>query len=173
MTSSIATWNPNVVSLESIRIESLNLGAEYVWLDILSGCLRQGENEQMEEECPENWRLELSVPGSHFTCTVPRLILHVAIYHSGLGRPFVVGDLESPRHWLCVDTARNTRDPHTITIFPKKVENLDLMTKSLIKSKRCQVMNACKKHILVFVASNTASVIFIVSIKIRTHIQYI
>lgn len=95
---------PNDISLESVRIELLNLGAEYVWLDVL--CLRQVGNEQMEEERLEEWRLDVPTIGRVYrnafqsTCTVPRLNPHVVIYYSGLGRPFVVGDLESPRHWL-------------------------------------------------------------------------
>ncbi|KAK0477455.1 hypothetical protein IW261DRAFT_1487664 [Armillaria novae-zelandiae] len=69
--------------LDLVRIEMLNLGAEYVWLDVL--CLRQ-KGGRGEDIRGEEWRLD--VPTIGHTC-----------YFSGLGRPlsFTVTDFEGDR----------------------------------------------------------------------------
>ncbi|PBK74949.1 hypothetical protein ARMSODRAFT_1013922 [Armillaria solidipes] len=88
---------PKDANLKLIRIEMLNLGAEYTWLDIL--CLRQegGPGEHMRTE---EWKLDVPTIGSvydgcHFTN-------YVLCYLSGLGRPLSLkeGDLDSDRSWF-------------------------------------------------------------------------
>ena len=89
---------PVDTTLEHIRIEMLNMGAQYVWLDVL--CLRhEGPPGQESQEHKalrlEEWKID--VP------TISHIYHHhrsVVSYFSGLGRPFRVGDLRSPRHWL-------------------------------------------------------------------------
>ncbi|KAK0224571.1 hypothetical protein EDD85DRAFT_1027700 [Armillaria nabsnona] len=70
---------PKDADLNLIRIEMLNLGAEYAWLDVL--CLRQ-VGRQREDMRIEEWKLD--VP------TIGRVYQHV----------HVEGDLESDRSWF-------------------------------------------------------------------------
>ncbi|KAK0476501.1 hypothetical protein IW261DRAFT_1401993 [Armillaria novae-zelandiae] len=85
---------PKGANLDLIRIEMLNLGAEYVWLDVL--CLRQkgGQEEDLREE---EWKLDVPTIGH-----VYRMAARVVYYFSGLGLPFSFGtdDLESNRCWF-------------------------------------------------------------------------
>ncbi|SJL08931.1 uncharacterized protein ARMOST_12306 [Armillaria ostoyae] len=88
---------PKDADLNLIRIEMLNVGAEYAWLDVL--CLRQKEEGGPREDLRmEEWRLD--VP------TIGRVYDHayttVVIYLSGLGRPLRLkdGDLDSNRNWF-------------------------------------------------------------------------
>lgn len=89
---------PIDTTLEHIRIELLNMGAEYVWLDVL--CLRQEGPPGQESLAHRALRLE------EWKIDVPTIshVYHrhrsVVTYFSGLGRPFQVGDLRSQRHWL-------------------------------------------------------------------------
>ncbi|KAK0479138.1 hypothetical protein IW261DRAFT_1365394 [Armillaria novae-zelandiae] len=70
---------PKDADLDLIRIEMLNLGAEYAWLDVL--CLRQeggkGEHLRLEE-----WRLDVPTIGYVYSSAAP-----VVCYFNGLGRP--------------------------------------------------------------------------------------
>ncbi len=85
---------PKDANLDLIRIEMLNLGAEYVWLDIL--CLRQeggkGEHLRLEE-----WKLDVPTIG-----WVYEHAPHVVCYFNGLGRPLhlTADDFESDRCWF-------------------------------------------------------------------------
>ncbi|KAK0476490.1 hypothetical protein IW261DRAFT_1367867 [Armillaria novae-zelandiae] len=85
---------PKGANLDLIRIEMLNLGAEYVWLDVL--CLRQkgGQREDLREE---EWKLDVPTIGH-----VYRMAASVVYYFSGLGLPFSFGtdDLKSKRCWF-------------------------------------------------------------------------
>ncbi|KAK0493932.1 hypothetical protein EDD18DRAFT_1256514 [Armillaria luteobubalina] len=85
---------PKGANLDLIRIEMLNLGAEYVWLDVL--CLRQkgGQREDLREE---EWKLDVPTIGH-----VYRMAARVVYYFSGLGLPFSFGtdNLESNRCWF-------------------------------------------------------------------------
>ncbi|KAK0216757.1 hypothetical protein EDD85DRAFT_431124 [Armillaria nabsnona] len=85
---------PKGANLDLIRIEMLNLGAEYVWLDVL--CLRQkgGQREDLREE---EWKLDVPTIGH-----VYRIAARVVYYFSGLGLPFRFGtdNLESNRCWF-------------------------------------------------------------------------
>ncbi|KAK0431776.1 hypothetical protein EV421DRAFT_2089870 [Armillaria borealis] len=84
---------PKDAKLELIRIEMLNLGAEYAWLDVL--CLRQagGQGEHLRVE---EWKLDVPTIGWVYRDT------SVMCYFSGLGRPLSLkpGDFESDRCWF-------------------------------------------------------------------------
>lgn len=85
---------PKGANLNLIRIEMLNLGLEYVWLDVL--CLRQrgGLREGLRVE---EWRLDVPTIGY-----VYRIPYTVHCYLSGLGPPLSVneGDLDNERGWF-------------------------------------------------------------------------
>ncbi|PBK59485.1 hypothetical protein ARMSODRAFT_899206, partial [Armillaria solidipes] len=85
---------PKNTNLDNIRIEMLNLGAEYVWLDVL--CLRQkgGIREDLREE---EWKVDVPTIGS-----VYRKAARVVCYLSGLGLPLSsdADNLESDRCWF-------------------------------------------------------------------------
>ncbi|KAK0231865.1 hypothetical protein EDD85DRAFT_849070 [Armillaria nabsnona] len=85
---------PKDANLDLIRIEMLNLGAIYVWLDVL--CLRQrgGPREDLRIE---EWRLDVPTIGYLY-----RVADVVVWYLSGLGRPLSLeaGDLDSDRCWF-------------------------------------------------------------------------
>ncbi|KAK0244125.1 hypothetical protein EDD85DRAFT_187059 [Armillaria nabsnona] len=87
---------PKDAQLKLIRIEMLNLGAEYTWLDIL--CLRQegGPGEHMRTE---EWKLDVPTIGRMYAGTT---LNEVVCYLSGLGRPLSLkeGDLDSDRSWF-------------------------------------------------------------------------
>lgn len=87
---------PKDTTLERVRIELLNLGAEYVWLDVL--CLRQwgGEEEELRKE---EWKLDVPTIGQVYHADRNRTVV---CYFSGLGRPFTVEKdfLADERHWF-------------------------------------------------------------------------
>ncbi|KAK0224335.1 hypothetical protein IW262DRAFT_1372350 [Armillaria fumosa] len=84
---------PKDANLDLVRIEMLNLGAEYAWLDVL--CLRQaggkGEHLRMDE-----WKLDVPTIG----CVYERA--PVVCYFNGLGRPLHLPPdyFESDRCWF-------------------------------------------------------------------------
>ncbi|KAK0506434.1 hypothetical protein EDD18DRAFT_1455757 [Armillaria luteobubalina] len=84
---------PKGVSLDLIRIEMLNVGVQYVWLDVL--CLRQrgGPREDLRAE---EWKLDVPIIGAIYDEA------DVVYYLSGLGLPLTLkeGDLESDRCWF-------------------------------------------------------------------------
>ncbi|SJL08951.1 uncharacterized protein ARMOST_12326 [Armillaria ostoyae] len=85
---------PKDADLNLIRIEMLNVGAEYAWLDVL--CLRQKEEGGPREDLrAEEWRLDVPTIGGVYG-------RKVVIYLSGLGRPLGLkdGDLDSNRNWF-------------------------------------------------------------------------
>ncbi len=91
---------PKDADLNLIRIEMLNLGAEYMWLDVL--CLRQKEEGGPREDLRiEEWRLDVPTIGGVY---MQSILWHteVVIYLSGLGRPLGLkdGDLDSDRNWF-------------------------------------------------------------------------
>ncbi|KAK0445321.1 uncharacterized protein EV420DRAFT_972260 [Desarmillaria tabescens] len=105
---------PKDADLNLIRIEMLNFGAEYVWLDVL--CLRQEyviredryeEDQRKEDQRKEEWKLDVPMIGAVYdgslrkTVSFPRKS-HTVVYLSGLGRPlnFKLGDLESNLCWF-------------------------------------------------------------------------
>ncbi len=100
---------PKDADLDCIRIEMLNLGAEYVWLDVL--CLRQagrGEDprghigkrkwRRREAVRKEEWKVDLPMIG-----WVYQNVHQVACYLSGLGLPLSFKtdrDFENERCWF-------------------------------------------------------------------------
>ncbi len=84
---------PKGANLDLIRIEMLNLGVQYTWLDVL--CLRQrgGPREDLRVE---EWKLDVPTIGAIYKDA------SVVWYLSGLGLPlsFKEGDLESDRCWF-------------------------------------------------------------------------
>ncbi len=85
---------PKDTHLDLIRIEMLNTGAEYAWLDVL--CLRQ-VGRQREDLRAKEWKVDVPTIGRVY------LVLKPTVYYfNGLGRPlrFKVGDFESDRSWF-------------------------------------------------------------------------
>lgn len=85
---------PCGTTLENVRIELLNLGAEYVWLDVL--CLRQVDDATRQQE----WALDIPTIGHIFQAKPygrPCLT-----YFNGLGLPLDTSRAAcaSPRHWF-------------------------------------------------------------------------
>ncbi|KAK0244859.1 hypothetical protein EDD85DRAFT_214993 [Armillaria nabsnona] len=90
------TWPvpiPKDTSLNLIRIEMLNLGLQYTWLDVL--CLRQKEGPR-EDLRVEEWKLDVPTIGWVYRG------VKVVIYLSGLGLPLSLkeGDLDSDQCWF-------------------------------------------------------------------------
>ena len=89
---------PRGANLHDIRIELLNLGAEYVFLDVL--CLRQGDSKKpgKEYQRKKEWRLDVPTIGQIYR----RPGQTVIIYFNGLGLPFTITSnaLNSSYHWL-------------------------------------------------------------------------
>ncbi|KAK0479149.1 hypothetical protein IW261DRAFT_1399519 [Armillaria novae-zelandiae] len=85
---------PKDANLDLIRIEMLNHGAEYAWLDVL--CLRQ-EGGKGEHLCLEEWKLDVPTIGFVYSDTA-----RVVSYFNGLGRPLhlTAGYFESERCWF-------------------------------------------------------------------------
>ncbi|PBK88091.1 hypothetical protein ARMGADRAFT_1085068 [Armillaria gallica] len=85
-------------NLDLVRIELLNLGAEYVWLDIL--CLRRYDSQEPEEKerlRKEEWKLD--VPTSGYVYHHTEMVVY---YFCGLGGAFslTMDDFDNPRFWL-------------------------------------------------------------------------
>ncbi|KAK0457325.1 uncharacterized protein EV420DRAFT_520690 [Desarmillaria tabescens] len=84
---------PKGVNLNLIRIEMLNLGAEYVWLDVL--CLRQAGGWR-EDLRVEEWKVDVPTIGWVYRSKT------AACYFNGLGRPLSMNtcSFESDRSWF-------------------------------------------------------------------------
>ncbi|KAK0432312.1 hypothetical protein EV421DRAFT_2001017 [Armillaria borealis] len=82
---------PKDASLDLLRIEMLNLGVQYMWLDVL--CLRQ-KGGTKEDIRVEEWKLDVPIIGRVYRNT------WVVIYLSGLGLPLKEGNLDSKRCWF-------------------------------------------------------------------------
>ncbi|KAK0493563.1 hypothetical protein EDD18DRAFT_1405322 [Armillaria luteobubalina] len=99
---------PMDMDLNLVRIEMLNLGAQYVWLDVL--CLRQKEEGGPREHLRmKEWRLDIPTIGRVYK----GLFVKVVIYLNGLGQPLSLkdGDLDSNRSWFrCAWTLQEAGD---------------------------------------------------------------
>lgn len=84
---------PIDTTLERVRIELLNYGLEYVWLDVL--CLRQAGVPEKEDLRLEEWKLDVPTIGG-----VYRFSKATMCYFSGLGRPFEAENLDGEYHWF-------------------------------------------------------------------------
>ncbi|PBK89144.1 hypothetical protein ARMGADRAFT_1083697 [Armillaria gallica] len=83
---------PEDANLDLVRIEMLNLGAEYAWLDVL--CLRQ-EGGRHEDLRAREWMLDVPTIGNGYVEE------KVVCYFNGLGRPLEHGfDSDSVRSWF-------------------------------------------------------------------------
>ncbi|PBK77576.1 hypothetical protein ARMSODRAFT_949515 [Armillaria solidipes] len=84
---------PKGANLDLIRIEMLNLGVEYTWLDVL--CLRQ-RGGPWEDLRVEEWKLDVPTIGAIYRHAP------MVCYLSGLDLPLSLkeGDLESDRSWF-------------------------------------------------------------------------
>ncbi|GJE94698.1 hypothetical protein PsYK624_108690 [Phanerochaete sordida] len=95
---------PVDVDLEQVRIELLNCGAQYAWLDVL--CLRQVGEDEDEEERHEEWKVDVPTIGFIYSpphrSERPEEYGPIVCYFNGLGWPFVLeeGTLDDHRHWL-------------------------------------------------------------------------
>ncbi|KAJ3555295.1 hypothetical protein NM688_g2660 [Phlebia brevispora] len=106
---------PRDMDLDRLRIELLNLGAEFAWLDVL--CLKQEdtsslqpENLQAEDKRTEEWKLDVPTIGGIY-----RGNAHIVTYLSGLGRQFEIGDTQNERHWI--KRAWTLQEGSTTTLF--------------------------------------------------------
>ncbi|KAJ3547026.1 hypothetical protein NM688_g5447 [Phlebia brevispora] len=122
---------PKDTSLDRIRVELLNLGAEYVWLDVL--CLRQEDSlrPEKEEMRKREWLLDVPTIGYIYY-----EVDNVVTYFEGLGRPFHISDISSPRHWLNRAWTLQETDPRTFiggltptSPFPPNAKHLDATAK--------------------------------------------
>ena len=88
---------PKEISLDHVRIELLNMGAEYVFLDVL--CLRQQGSNHREGLREYEWRLDVPTLGFPYRHHPFQTVI---IYFNGLGMPFDIRTevLESPLHWF-------------------------------------------------------------------------
>ena len=86
---------PSNTTLDHVRVELLNLGAEYVWLDVL--CLRQRGDGEQEDQRKDEWRLDLPTIGYVYAHPDKPSIT----YFNGLGLPFDASPriIKSKIHW--------------------------------------------------------------------------
>lgn len=91
---------PNDTTLDHVRVELLNLGAEYVWLDVL--CLRQKGRPEDEAQRMEEWKLDVPTIGYIYSTNYSIPTVPCVTYFNGLGLPFDPSPeaLKSDRHWL-------------------------------------------------------------------------
>ncbi|GJE98181.1 hypothetical protein PsYK624_144030 [Phanerochaete sordida] len=87
---------PRATTLDHVRVEMLNLGAEYIWLDVL--CLRQVGHPENEELRKDEWKLDVPTIGSAYSNDCVPCIT----YFNGLGIPFTASPdvMVSDRHWM-------------------------------------------------------------------------
>lgn len=90
--------SPRASTLEHVRVELLNMGAEYVWLDVL--CLRQKGRESDEPRRLTEWKID--VPTIGFVYQGGPRHRYCIIYLNGLGLPCTTDEevLKSDRHWF-------------------------------------------------------------------------
>ncbi|KIP10216.1 hypothetical protein PHLGIDRAFT_266145 [Phlebiopsis gigantea 11061_1 CR5-6] len=88
---------PKEASLDQVRIELLNLGAEYVFLDVL--CLRQEGEKKDEGHRWKEWKLDVPTIGYVYQHDIYQTTV---TYFNGLGLPFDVAqaDYSNERHWF-------------------------------------------------------------------------
>ncbi|GJF00862.1 hypothetical protein PsYK624_171640 [Phanerochaete sordida] len=86
---------PRDTTLEHVRVELLNSGFEYTWLDVL--CLRQQGLPEGEAQRKEEWKIDVPTLGCVYGEYQP-----CVTYFNGLGLPFDPSPVlrSSDRHWL-------------------------------------------------------------------------
>ncbi|KAJ3556401.1 hypothetical protein NM688_g2049 [Phlebia brevispora] len=141
---------PVDIDLEQIRIELLNHGAQYAWLDVL--CLRQAGDDAKEPIRKQEWGLDVPIIGSIY-----RYFRKTITYFSGLGRPFYIGDLSSVRHWMNRAWTLQEANGHTIvgglvsdSPFPPMLQNGRILDPET--SKFYDSFAQCQGHKMMFEA---------------------
>ena len=87
---------PRGVTLEAIRNELLNLGAQYVWLDVV--CLRQVSSDSAREALRvEEWKIDVPTIGKIYEASPS--VDNVIRYLNGLGKAFRRDGWHDKRHW--------------------------------------------------------------------------
>lgn len=90
---------PYATALDRVRIELLNMGAEYVFLDIL--CLRQEDLDSPAHELQrrKEWRIDVPTIGHVYRHSPSQTTI---IYPNGLGLPVDISDhvFNSALHWF-------------------------------------------------------------------------
>ena len=87
---------PHGVTLEAVRNELLNLGAQYVWLDVV--CLRQESSDPKREALRINeWKIDVPTIGRVYQSGPS--VDNVIRYFNGLGRAFRRHGWHDKRHW--------------------------------------------------------------------------
>ncbi|GJE84145.1 heterokaryon incompatibility protein [Phanerochaete sordida] len=91
---------PRATTLEHVRVELLNMGLEYVWLDVL--CLRQQGREEDEARRREEWKIDVPTIGYIYQGRPQVDHRACVIYFNGLGLPLDTSPaaLASDRHWF-------------------------------------------------------------------------
>ena len=94
---------PKGIGLEYLRSELLNLGAEYVWLDVV--CLRQKSQvsdiydaatvDSLEQLRQQEWKIDVPTIGNIY-----RAAERIVRYFNGLGVHFSNNGWDNSRHWL-------------------------------------------------------------------------
>ena len=85
---------PKDISLDHLRSELLDLGAEYIWIDVV--CLRQQSSIiDLERLRREEWKLDVPTIGNIY-----REATNIVRYFNGLGVPFSNNGWDDSRHWL-------------------------------------------------------------------------
>lgn len=88
---------PRGITLEMVRDELLNLGAEYVWLDVV--CLRQRSADAGREALrAREWAVDVPTIGNAYQFS--HAAGQTVQYCNGLGRAFETVGWDGPRHWL-------------------------------------------------------------------------
>jgi len=78
----------------TLRVELLNAGGAYVWLDVL--CLRQNTiGNDLTKLKESEWNLDVPTIGNIY-----RKAAALVRYFNGLGQPFKAEGWDNPRHWL-------------------------------------------------------------------------
>ncbi|PBK59108.1 hypothetical protein ARMSODRAFT_899720 [Armillaria solidipes] len=107
--SPLPSTSPKDADLDLIRIEMLNLGAEYAWLDVL--CLRQkGQDENPRRAVQitmrkEEWKVDVPMIGWVYGAKAqpPDHLVSIVCYFSGLGLPLsfkTASNFEDDRCWF-------------------------------------------------------------------------
>ena len=89
---------PRKTTLAHVRIELLNLGAEWVWLDVL--CLRQRGHDRDEQQRKAEWQLDVPTIGHVYQHDPAQTCI---TYFNGLGMPFDGAPARvwpNDRHWF-------------------------------------------------------------------------
>ena len=87
---------PRGVTLEAVRNELLNLGAQYVWLDVV--CLRQESSDSAHEDLrTKEWKIDVATIGKVHQASPS--VDNVIRYLNGLGKVFRRYGWHDKRHW--------------------------------------------------------------------------